>query len=375
MHSPQGEHGVLTTYGLDATVLATFQDSASIGTELARLVRVDRDRCLVATAAGIRAARLSRSSGSTPVTGDWVVVRRGPAGDVAVEGVLPRRTAVTRINPAGNDEQVLVANIDTIFVLHGIDRPHRVGRLERLSILTWDGGAQPVIVITKTDLAGTSDAVIEIDEAITEVRGALPAVPIHPVSSATGEGLGALSRYLGPAQTVGVAGESGAGKSTLINRLIGRNVQDTGPVRRGDHKGRHTTTSRELLPAPSGGLLVDTPGLRMIAMPGREEGVARAYADVEALFANCRFRNCRHGPEPACAVSAALACGELSAKRWKGYQKLQREIAYEARRAGERQRRDAVRERTRRARAQADLEVGAVEHTPGFVEKDATNRR
>ncbi len=333
----------LSAYGLSPAVLDRYQPFARPDRRLARVARVDRGQVVVATAHGLGTARVPPDADPPPATGDWAAVRLLPDASLLLVEVLPRTTALRRTSRDGTAEQVLVANVDTMLVLHGVDRPHRVGRLERLCILTWDAGAHPVVVLTKTDLLDTGGAAIDLVDALDRIRQVLRDVDVIPVSSITGAGIGQLAPYLAPGTTVGLVGESGAGKSTLVNRLAGGEVQRTGGVRRGDRKGRHTTTSRELIPLSGGAVLVDTPGLRMVAMSGGGEGLARAYDDLAELFTGCRFRDCRHRAEPGCAVRAALADGRLSESRWAGYRKLAREIAYEERRASERARRSEAR--------------------------------
>jgi len=340
----------LGAFGWTPSVLDRYPPMADTDREPVRVVRVDRDLCIVASRRGVVRCRLAQSINLAPATGDWGVARMGADAQLVLEDVVLRTTAVSRLNPAGDGEQVLVANVDTMFVLHGIDRPHRVGRLERLCILTWDAGADPVIVLTKIDLAGTDEAVIGVEEAVAEIERVVRGVDINPVSSTTGDGIADLAPFLAAGATVGVVGESGAGKSTLVNRLAGADIQTIGRTRGGDAKGRHTTTSRELIPLPGGAVLVDTPGLRMVAMHGGEDGLARAYEDLEALFALCRFRDCSHGTEPGCAVNDALSTGELTERRWTGYLKLLKEIEFEAKRTNERVRRAEVRAQGRRAR-------------------------
>jgi ribosome biogenesis GTPase len=267
-----------------------------------------------------------------------------------VEAVLPRRSEIKRLDPSATGEQVLVANVDSMFILHGLDRPHRVGRVERLCLITWDGGATPVVILTKSDLEGTAEAAIRLAEAIDGISDVVRDVEIVPVSSTTGAGIHQLAPYLMPGSTVGVVGESGAGKSTLINKLVGDEVQVTGDLRAGDSMGKHTTTSRDLVPLPSGAILIDTPGLRAISMLGDQTGLERSYADVEALFELCRFRDCMHGAEPGCGVKEALASGELEEARWAGYQRLLRETAIEAARTDARARNVEIKQLSKRIR-------------------------
>ena len=347
--------GDLVDYGWTPAIQASLEAEV-LGRQLVRIARVDRGRAIVATAGGLATAHLRRLADGPPVTGDWAMARVGSDGSLVVDMVLPRTSAITRANAEGTGEQVLVANVDTMFVLHGVDRPHRVGRLERLCILSWDAGAKPVIILTKTDLLGTGGAVIDLADAVAEIHGVLRQVEVIAVSTVTGEGIDALTPHLGPGTTVGVVGESGAGKSSLVNRLVGDDVQPVGRTRRGDHKGRHTTTSRELVPLAGGAVLVDTPGLRTIAMPGSGDGLSTAYEDLEELFERCRFRDCQHRSEPGCAIRSALRDGEVSEKRWAGYRKLEREIAHESRRTEQRTRRTEQRQSRRARQAGEDTE-------------------
>lgn len=335
----KGHPGELATYGWSPRIEEAFASHRRPDRLLVRVARVDRGQLAAATSAGLATVLTRDVEGGPPATGDWAVVRAAEDGTLLLDAILPRRSEVVRASADGTGDQVLVANVDTMLVLHGMDRPHRVGRLERLCILTWDAGAEPVIVLTKIDLLGSERAVIELEDAVSEIRRVLRQVEVLPVSSETGEGMEQLEPYLVPGRTVGLVGESGAGKSSLINRLVGEDVRETGEVRRGDHKGRHTTVSRELIPLPAGGVLVDTPGLRMVSMPTSHDGLAEAYDDLEELFAQCRFRDCTHGSEPGCAVQEAVLDGSLGRQRWASYRKLQQEIAAETRRAEERERR------------------------------------
>lgn len=351
--APLASHfgGALVDFGWNDDVAAAY-GAAGVSGEPVRVVRVDRSGGVVATPHGVAPCRFATGT-DVPVTGDWAVATLGADAVLVVRHLLERRSIVRRIAAAGTGDQLLAANLDTMFILHGIDRPHRVGRLQRLCILSWEGGVHPVVVLTKIDLAGSDGAVIDADAARVEIDELIHAVDVRAVSAVTRAGLDSLAPYLGPGRTVGLAGESGSGKSTLVNALLGARVQATASTRPGDHKGRHTTTARRLLPMPGGTALVDTPGLRSITVPASVEGLARAYRDVEELFADCRFRDCAHRREPGCAVKEALARGYLAAERWAGYEKLQREMAYEASRAALRARRKAV--PVRRAPPPVDL--------------------
>lgn len=294
----------------------------------ARVVRVDRGFCQVQTPAGvvhleIATALLSEAranSALTPCVGDLVVVRE----DRIVE-VLPRRTSFRRLSssPGSSQEQVLAANVDiAVLVEPLLPEPH-VGRIERLLALAWESGAQPLIVLTKADLVRDADVLRD------EVSACAPGVDVLVVSASTGEGIEVLSAYCYPGATLVLLGPSGAGKSSLLNALGGE--AETGTTR-ADGKGRHTTVHRELRELASGACVIDTPGLRTVGVSAGEEALARAFSDIEALAAECRFGDCAHSGEPGCAVVAALERGELAERRLLSWRALEREAAYIARR-------------------------------------------
>lgn len=257
-----------------------------------------------------------------PAVGDWVALRP-PAGDgrALIQAVLPRRSKFSRkVAGQRTDEQVVAANVDTIFLVSGLDGDFNPRRIERYLTAAWNSGASPVVVLNKLDCCADPDG------CLLEAESVALGVPVHRVSALTGENCAELHAYLGTGQTVSLLGSSGVGKSTLINRLLGRDVQRTSEVREGDDRGRHTTTHRELFTAPAGGMLVDTPGLREIQLWEGDQGIESAFADVESLAERCRFADCRHRGEPGCAVEAAAESGELPAERLESYRKLQREL-------------------------------------------------
>ena len=264
-----------------------------------------------------------------PAIGDWVAVspQAGEDNRVHIHAVLPRRTRFSR-QAAGHDivEQVVAANIDTVFLVSALDGNHHLHRLERYLAAAWASGAQPVILLNKSDL-GT-----ETGEMEAEISTVAPQVPVFVVSAHTRRGLKALAPYLQPGMTIALLGSSGVGKSTLINRLVGENRQETQEVRDSDHKGAHTTTQRELLLTPGGVIVIDTPGMREIQPWDAGFEVDAAFADVAALAAACKFRDCSHSVEPGCAILAALADGTLDPARWASYQRMGRATAHEARR-------------------------------------------
>jgi len=300
-------------------VVAEHRDAYRIDTE-----RGERPGAL----AGRLRHRATRRS-DLPAVGDFVAVRLPDAdGPAVVDAVLPRRTAFVR-RAAGDrpDDQVIAANVDTVFVMLGLDHDFNVRRIERYLAAVWESGANPVVLLNKADVCGDLDARIEA------MRQAAIGVGVHAVSALTGEGLDALRPYLQEGLTAGVVGSSGAGKSTLLNRLLGRDVQATRDVREDDSRGRHTTTHRELFVLPGGGGVIDTPGMREFRLSGAlsdVEGVESVFAHIEALAGQCRFADCAHHEEPGCAVRDAVAQGQLDAGRLASYEKLLKELRYEA---------------------------------------------
>lgn len=265
-----------------------------------------------------------------PAIGDWVAVtpQPGDAQRVAIQAVLPRRTKFSR-RAAGLEvlEQVVAANVDTVFLVSSLDGNHHLHRLERYLAAAWSSGAEPVVLLNKADLA--EEDVAPLTQAIAEVA---PRVPVFVISAQTRRGLKALAPYLQPGRTIALLGSSGVGKSTLINRLLGEKVQFTQEVRDADNKGRHTTTQRELLITPDGAIIIDTPGMREIQPWEAAAGLAGAFEDVAAMAARCKFRDCQHTVEPGCAVRTALEDGTLTLARWESYQRMQRATAHESRR-------------------------------------------
>jgi ribosome biogenesis GTPase len=268
---------------------------------------------------GLPSGRLTDAE--LPAVGDWTAVRPLPGERKAViEAVLPRRTAFTRKEAWRRAvEQVVAANVDTVILMTSLDSDFNPRRLERYLVAAWESGAAPVIVVNKVDLERDRAEALLVAESVAF------GVPVHAVSAVTGEGLDDLEGYLGRGRTVALLGSSGVGKSTLVNRLAGRDVLATREVA-ADGRGRHTTTHRELVLLPGGGLLLDTPGMRELQLWAGEESLDGAFEDVTALADDCRFSDCAHDSEPGCAVKAALAEGSLPRERWESYRKLQREL-------------------------------------------------
>src|SRR3954465_15504785 len=290
------------------------------GTEAARVARVDRGLLTVLTADGERrvhpASALHDEAGvESPAVGDWVALR----GGLAV-AVLPRRAAFPRpVSGRRSAARVVAANLDAVLVVDALAGEARLRRVERYLAVAWSSGATPVVVLTKADLCD------DVAAAVAEVAEDALGVEVLAVSSLTGEGLDAVRAVVGPGRTAAMVGPSGVGKSSLPNALAGRTVAPTQEVRDSDGRGRHTTTARELHLLPGGGLLVDTPGMRELALYDDLDGVDAAYADVVRLAASCRFRDCEHRPEPGCAVAAAIDDGALDPARLIAWRKLQRE--------------------------------------------------
>lgn len=263
---------------------------------------------------------------SFPCVGDWVLARHlGDTGAGAViHRVLDRRTRFSRQAPGLRvEQQVVAANVDTVFLVQSLNRNFNVRRLERYLSLLWESGAEPVVVLSKADLI--ADASAERDA----VARAAPGVAVHPVSAVTEGGLDPLLPYLAPGRTAALVGSSGVGKSTIVNRLAGETLMEVRAIRE-DDRGLHTTTFRRIVPLASGGMLLDTPGMRTVLLWEGEEGVSQAFEDIASAAAGCRFRDCTHESEPGCAVRAALEEGTLDAGRFSSYRKLQREARHQA---------------------------------------------
>jgi ribosome biogenesis GTPase len=263
--------------------------------------------------------------GELPAVGDWVAMQPRPEGRATIRAVLPRHTKISRkVTLSETEEQVLAANVDRILLVSSLNSDLNVRRIERYLAMAWDSGAEPAIVLNKADLCPVEDRA----ELIAEVEAVAFGVPVHTVSAVTGEGLDELTPYFGPGRTAVLLGSSGVGKSTLINSVLGIEQLDTGAIRQGDDRGRHTTTHRELIRVPSGGLVIDTPGLREVQLWGEASGgLTETFQDVAELASTCRFADCVHETEPGCAVRDAIRSGALPQERLESYRKLQRELA------------------------------------------------
>ena len=265
-----------------------------------------------------------KSDATLPKVGDWVAFKQPPGEAKAViHAVLPRRTKLGRKIPGREtEEQILVTNIDLAFVVLALDETFNPRLLERFLLMVIEGGAQPVVVLNKADLCE------DLDAHVAEAQRCAGEAPVVAVSAKTRKALKLLLERITPASTVTFIGNSGVGKSTLINRLYGEAIQPTAEVRERDSKGRHTTTWRELIVLPNGGLVIDTPGMREFQLWMAGEGIHEAFPDIELLALKCKFRECRHGTEQECAVQVALAAGALEKKRYDNFLKLRSEVEF-----------------------------------------------
>ncbi len=326
----------LAAWGLDADVVA---QRSGTGAPIGRVARVDRGECDVVTSEGrLRVVSDSqRAQGEVaPVTGDWVELGEEEGVGAVIQRVFDRRTWVSRRDPAERDaEQVLASNIDVVAAVHGLDRPLPPGRVERLLVLAEDSGAASVVVLTKADEAEPDDNTEAVVRAVAED------VPVIITSIEDGRGIDSLRALLGPGRTLALVGASGTGKSSLVNALAGTELLSTGEVRSTDARGRHTTTARELVLLPGDvGLVLDTPGIRSIGLWEAEEALARVFGDLEELAAECRFNDCVHRTEPGCAITAAVAAGDVDAYRVERFLVLAEELSSQRTREEDRRRRD-----------------------------------
>ncbi|WP_354639451.1 ribosome small subunit-dependent GTPase A [Kitasatospora camelliae] len=336
----------LSGFGWNDDRAADFAPLAEAGLTPARIARVDRGRCDVVVAdpgtGEVRTVRAdSRPVGDpdvlkNPCTGDWAAVDLSASPMPVVSALLPRGTAIVRKTSGKRSEgQLLAANIDTVLIAVSLAADPDLGRIERFLALAWESGAEPLVALTKADLVDDAEFVR------ADVEGIAPGVTVLVVSAETGEGIDVLRACT--TGTTALIGQSGAGKSTLTNALAGSEVMVVQQVRSVDEKGRHTTTTRELIPLPGGGVVIDTPGLRGVGLYGGE-GLAHAFSEIEELAADCRFDDCSHTSEPGCAVLAAREDGTLPERRWESYVKLQKESAWIASRSDARLRAERAKE-------------------------------
>jgi len=262
-----------------------------------------------------------------PAVGDFVLVRATPGADTGqITRTLARRGAFMRKAPETGALQIVAANIDVAFVVSALNTDHNLRRIERYLAMVWESGAMPVVLLTKSDLCA------DLERSIARVEAIAPGVTVLAASAVNQTGVEDVRHRIRPGMTAVLLGSSGSGKSTLVNALLGRNAQAVQQVSAHMDKGRHTTTARKLLHVPGAGMIIDTPGMKELQLTEADAGVSQTFNDIEQLAAACRFSDCNHQSEPGCAIRVALEEGRLDRDRYKSYQKLQRESAYEARR-------------------------------------------
>jgi ribosome biogenesis GTPase len=328
----------LTDLGWSARLAEAFVPHAGSGLVPGRVSLEHTHIYRVITEAGEGLARVSgrlrHDAGARvdfPAVGDWVALEPAQGGSARIRAVLPRASRFSR-RAAGDrtEEQVVAANIDTVFLVSGLDGDFNPRRIERYLVVARESGASPVIVLNKADLVDDPAARVE------EVRRIAAGVAVYAVTCERPETLDVLRRHLGPGQTGALLGSSGVGKSTIVNRLIGYDLLRTRDVRESDSRGRHSSTARQLVLLPEYGVLIDTPGMRELQLWETGDTLGGAFADVDALAVGCRFRDCRHQQEPGCAVRAAVERGELPARRLESFLKLAGEQQHHTRQQDQR---------------------------------------
>ena len=333
----------LEELGWDSYFDESFQEYRRRGFLPARVAQQHKSLYMVYFELGEFAAEVSgklrfeaTSKQNVPAVGDWVAVKQEDCSSRAIiHGVLPRKSAFLRkVAWVKTESQVLAANVDVVFLVMGLVKDFNLRRIERYITLAWESGALPVIVLNKADICD------EVETRLDEIGTVAFDIPTHAVSAKDGTGLEAVVAHLGPGRTGALLGSSGVGKSTLINRLLGYDRLATGEVREADGRGRHVTACRELVMLPGGGMVIDTPGMRELQLWADGESLKGSFDDIQALAAECRFRDCGHETEPGCAVKQAIEEGRVGEKRLKSYKKLKRELDVLAARKDQRARLD-----------------------------------
>jgi ribosome biogenesis GTPase / thiamine phosphate phosphatase len=326
----EGNASVIERYGWGEALQRSFEIHANAGLTPARVVVQNRDLYRLATRdcelAGTLSGRFAHevADGEYPVTGDWVAIAARPReGSATIHHLLPRTSVfVRRASGPGGGQQTIAANVDVALLVSSLNADLNPRRIERYLATTYASGADPVIVLTKSDRCD------DVAGSVAAIEAVAFGVPVLAVSALTGEGMDALKTRLTPGRTAALLGSSGVGKSTLVNALAGREAMATREIREEDARGRHTTTHRELILLPSGALVLDTPGMRELGLWDSDDGVSATFADIAALARQCRFNDCAHVREPGCAVREAIGNGELAADRFESFLKLNRELAW-----------------------------------------------
>jgi len=321
----------LTEIGWNPFFREHFEPYKAQGYSPARVVRGQKNLCTVFSNVGELTAEVSGKlrynafSGSDfPVVGDWVAIQPYPKEEKAIiHAILPRKSKISRKVPGEiTEEQVIAANVDTIFIVTGLDRDFNLRRIERYLTFVYNSGANPVIVLNKADICS------DLDTRLIEVESIGYGVPVHALSATENQGLEPLLGYLETGKTAALVGSSGVGKSTIINSLLGVERQQVSSISSSTNKGQHTTTSRELITLPTGGIVIDNPGMRELQLWGDEEDLKETFEEIEELSTRCRFNNCQHENEPGCVVKEAVKEGVLDQKRYQSYLKLKKELLY-----------------------------------------------
>ena len=344
----------LAEFGWNQFFSDAFDSYRLRGFSPGRVCRCHRESFLVWTPRGEvdteatgRLRYTSDSADDWPVVGDWVALSPGYP---LIDGVLPRRTTLSRKQPGGaTEEQILAANVDIVFVVTDAGSDFNLRRIERYLVMVRQSGAEAIVVINKADLV--DDPSTRVGQA-AQISGGQP---VLAVSARTGEGLDGLRHPISSGKTAALAGSSGVGKSTIVNHLLGYERLPTSSVRESDGRGRHTTTHREIIPIPGAGLLMDLPGLRELQVWGGTEAAREAFSEIGELAATCRFRDCSHEGEAGCAVLAAVADGRLERRRYESYLKLQKELAYHETKVDEKAALERKREEKRQHRRYRDI--------------------
>lgn len=324
----------LSDLGFGPFFVEQLQSWKKPGTIPARIVAEHRQAYEVWSGAGVGDAqlagrlRLELEAQGLPAVGDWVTIDQSPSPDrnSIIDRVFSRRTAFVR-GAAGRQAraQVVAANVDLVFAVCGLDTDYNLRRIERYLARIWASGAAPAVILNKVDIC------TNVSDRVREVVRHFPAVTVHATSALRADSLASIRDSIGAGVTAAFVGSSGAGKSTIVNALVGEKLMNTGEVRERDGRGRHVTSRRQLVRLPEGGLVLDTPGMRELQIVD-EQGLGAVFDDIASVSARCRFKDCRHQSEPGCAVTAAVASGEIEAERLAHYQKLEQEaLAYEQR--------------------------------------------